>query len=71
MLLKVNIIKIFGGNIVKNLAEIEAQLEVLRVKLNEEIEKTNGLENTSERILKISHEVDALVLEYQKLLNKE
>jgi len=71
MLLKVNIIKIYGGNVVENLAQIAAQLEILRAKLNEEIEKTDGAENTSEKILQLSREVDSLVVEYQKLLNKE
>ena len=71
MLLKVNIIKIYGGNVVENLAQIAAQLETLRARLNEEIAKTNGKENTSEKILQLSREVDLLVVEYQKLLNKD
>ena len=71
MLLKVNIIKIYGGNAVKNLVEIEEHLEALRAKLNNEITNNNGLKNTSEKILKLSQEVDLLVLEYQKLLNKD
>lgn len=54
-----------------NLAEIEEQLELLRTKLNDEITKTNGEQNTSEKILKISQELDALVLQYQRLLNKD
>ena len=33
MLLKVNIIKIYGGNTVRNLAEIEEKLEALRTLL--------------------------------------
>lgn len=71
MLLKMNIIKIYGGNVVENLAQIAAQLETLRARLNEEIEKTNGKENTSDKILQLSREVDLLVVEYQKLLNKD
>ena len=71
MLLKMNIVKIYGGNVVKNLAEIEEQLEALRTKLNEEITNTNGAENTSEKILQLSREVDLLVVEYQKMLNKD
>ena len=71
MLLKVNIVKIYGGNVVKNLAEIEEQLEALRKKLNEEIANSNGSENTSEKILHLSQQVDLLVVEYQKMLNKD
>jgi len=71
MLLKVNIIKIYGGNVVENVAELKEQLEVLRKKINEEITMTNGIENTSEKILKLSQELDLLVLEYQKILNKD
>ena len=71
MLLKMNIIKICGGNIVENLAKIAEQLEVLRAKLNEEITKNNGLDNNADKILKISQELDSLILEYQKNLNKE
>ena len=55
----------------ENLAQIAARLEVLRAKLNEELESTNCSENTSEKILQLSREVDLLVVEYQKLLNKE
>ena len=71
MLLKMNIIKIYGGTVVKNLAEVEEQLEAVRARLNEEVAKTNGTENTSENILKISRELDKLIFEYQKMLNKE
>lgn len=71
MLLKVNISKIYGGNVVENVAELKEQLEALRKKINEEITITNGVENTSERILKLSQELDLLVLEYQKILNKD
>jgi len=71
MLLKVNISKIYGGNVVENVAELKEQLEVLRKKINEEITMTNGIENTSEKILKLSQELDLLVLEYQKILNKD
>ena len=55
----------------ENLAKIAEQLEVLRAKLNEEITKNNGLDNNADKILKISQELDSLILEYQKNLNKE
>jgi len=71
MLLKVNIIKIYGGIVVENLAKLEEELETVRAKLNAEIAKSNGTENTSEKVLKISQELDKLILEYQKILNKE
>lgn len=71
MLLKVNIAQNYGGVAVENVAEIREQLEALRKKINEEITRTNGAENTSEKILKLSQELDLLVLEYQKILNKD
>jgi hypothetical protein len=71
MLLKVNIIKIYGGNTMKNVAEVAEKLEVLRAKLNEEINNSDGSKEAKERILKISKEVDVLIVEYQKMLNKE
>lgn len=71
MLLKVNIIKNYGGIVVENLAEIEEQLEVARARLNEEVAKSNGTENTSENVLKLSRELDELILKYQKILNKD
>ena len=55
----------------ENLAEIEEQLEAVRARLNAEIAKSNGTENTSENVLKISQELDILILKYQKMLNKE
>ena len=55
----------------ENLAEIEEQLEAVRARLNEELAKSNGTENTSEKVLKISQELDKLILEYQKMLNKD
>lgn len=55
----------------ENLAEIEVQLEAARERLNKEIEKSNGTENTSENVLKLSRELDVLILKYQKMLNKE
>ena len=55
----------------KNVAEVAEKLEALRAKLNEEIKSSDGSKEVEERILKISKEVDILVVEYQKILNKE
>ncbi len=55
----------------KNVAEVAEKLEVLRAKLNEEINNSDGSKEAKERILKISKEVDVLIVEYQKMLNKE
>lgn len=55
----------------ENLAKIEEQLEAARTRLNKEIEKSNGTENTSENVLKLSRELDELILKYQKMLNKD
>ena len=71
MLLKVNIIEIYGGNTMKNVAEVAEKLEALRTTLNEEINNSDGSKEAEEKILKISREVDILVLEYQKILNKD
>ncbi|MBE5812752.1 MAG: aspartyl-phosphate phosphatase Spo0E family protein [Clostridiales bacterium] len=60
-----------GGVVVENLAKIEEQLEAARTRLNKEIEKSNGTENTSENVLKLSRELDELILKYQKMLNKD
>ena len=55
----------------ENLAEIEEELEAVRARLNKEVAKSNGTENTSEHVLKISRELDELILKYQKILNDE
>ena len=55
----------------ENLAKLEEELEAARKRLNEEVAKSNGTENTSENVLKLSRELDELILKYQKMLNKE
>ena len=53
--------------------KLEGEIAILREKLNEELKKENGNHVPSEKILKISRELDKLVLKYQTFLleNKE
>ena len=52
----------------EELKNVEKKVEKVRKKLNEEISKSKDL--TSKHILEISRELDKLLLEYQKKLNK-
>lgn len=73
MLLKVNIIKIYGEDVKKiaEFVEIEKEIEVLREKLNRELDNIDRSKATSDNILELSRRIDMAVVEYQKMLNKE
>lgn len=73
MLLKVNIIKIYREDVKKiaEFVEIEKEIEVLREKLNRELDNIDRSKATSDNILELSRRIDMAVVEYQKMLNKE
>ena len=61
----------FSSSVNNNVNEIDLGYPGVLPKLNKEVAKSNGTENTSEHVLKISRELDELILKYQKMLNKE